>query len=159
MAANWLKQGPNLDGYVTGDWIVSVTDLEILVFYWMKNCDESPTIITQEVLGCSSEQQAHSEAYASEEMRFSVIVQGNYIYLEDMIYANCCFGDFLLEMESNGSEITVYEIAQIQNYCHCMCDFPVSATLGPFAKGEYLLEVIDVDGSSLGVIPVIIEEF
>ena len=59
-------------------------------------------------------------------------------------------------METNGNEIAVHEIAQIKNYCLCMCDFPASATLGPFAEGEYLLEGIDVDGILLGIVPVTI---
>ena len=39
LAANWLKQGPNLDGDITGDWIVDMADLKILVFHWLKNCE------------------------------------------------------------------------------------------------------------------------
>jgi hypothetical protein len=136
--------------------VVDYNDLAVITEDWLENCDESPTIITQEILGCSSESQTNQEALASEELRFSVTVQGSYIFFEDMIHANCCFGDFLLEMETNGNEITVYEIAQIKEYCLCMCDFPASATLGPFAEGEYLLEVIDVHGNSLGTIPVTI---
>lgn len=37
-ASNWLKQGPNLDGDITGNGIVDMTDLKALLFHWAKTC-------------------------------------------------------------------------------------------------------------------------
>jgi len=37
LANNWLKQGPNLPGDITGDGIVDILDLQALVFHWDKS--------------------------------------------------------------------------------------------------------------------------
>ena len=37
-AGNWLKQGPKLDGDITGDGIVDMADLKAMVFHWAKSC-------------------------------------------------------------------------------------------------------------------------
>ena len=36
-ANNWLKQGPNLQGDITGNGIVDISDLQALVFHWAKS--------------------------------------------------------------------------------------------------------------------------
>lgn len=38
LAGNWLKQGPDLDGDITGDGIVDMADLKPLVLHWATNC-------------------------------------------------------------------------------------------------------------------------
>jgi hypothetical protein len=38
-AGNWLKQGPGLDGDVTGDGVVDLADLRAMVFHWAKSCE------------------------------------------------------------------------------------------------------------------------
>ena len=39
LSANWLKQGPNLAGDITGNGTVDMADLKALVFHWAKNCE------------------------------------------------------------------------------------------------------------------------
>jgi hypothetical protein len=39
LANNWLKEGPNLDGDITGNWIVNMLDLKVLVFHWLNSCE------------------------------------------------------------------------------------------------------------------------
>jgi hypothetical protein len=38
-AGNWSKQGPNLNGDITGDGIVNIADLKALVFHWAQTCE------------------------------------------------------------------------------------------------------------------------
>ncbi|MHC4497715.1 MAG: hypothetical protein ACYS21_01220, partial [Planctomycetota bacterium] len=38
-AANRAKQGPNLDGDITGNGIVDMADLKALAFHWLKTCE------------------------------------------------------------------------------------------------------------------------
>ena len=38
-AGNWLKQGPNLNGDITGNDIVNMADLKALVFHWTQTCE------------------------------------------------------------------------------------------------------------------------
>jgi len=72
-----------------------------------------------------------------------------------MIRANCCPGELWLEMTVDDYLITIYEFEEMEG-CWCICDFPTTATLGPFPDGDYLFEVIEVYGNSLGVVPVTI---
>ncbi|MHC4571906.1 MAG: hypothetical protein ACYS0C_07505 [Planctomycetota bacterium] len=38
-AGNWSKQGPNLNGDITGEGIVNMADLKALVFHWTQTCE------------------------------------------------------------------------------------------------------------------------
>jgi len=38
-AGNWLKQGPNLDGDITGNGTVDMVDLKAVVFHWAQTCE------------------------------------------------------------------------------------------------------------------------
>lgn len=87
-------------------------------------------------------------------LRFTVTVEGSYIHFEDMINANCCKDRIELKMTVEDNIITIREIEHTSSPCRCLCDYPTTAILGPFADGEYLLEVIDVYGNSLGVVEV-----
>ena len=39
LANNWAKEGPSLDGDITGNWIVNMLDLEIIAFHWLSSCE------------------------------------------------------------------------------------------------------------------------
>jgi hypothetical protein len=100
---------------------------------------------------------AKSTAGDKDALRFSVTVQGNYILFEDMMYANCCPDELLLEMTIEDDLITIYEIEHTTNWCDCMCDFPVIAMLGPFEPSTYTLEVYEDTSGFIGSTVVIIE--
>ena len=34
-----ISKGPNLDGDITGNWVVDMADLKVLVFHWLENCE------------------------------------------------------------------------------------------------------------------------
>ena len=89
-------------------------------------------------------------------LRFSATVDGNYILFEDMIFANCCPDDIWLEMEIEDNQITIYEYAP-GGVCFCMCDWPVTATLGPFNAGFYIIDVYGNPGGFIGSTIVTIE--
>ena len=38
LANDWLQEGPNLDGDITGNWVVDMSDLNVLLFYWLNTC-------------------------------------------------------------------------------------------------------------------------
>lgn len=90
-------------------------------------------------------------------LRFSATAGGNYILFEDMMVANCCSDEQVLEMTVEGNLITLYEIEYYTYLCTCICDYPVTATLGPFAPGTYTLEVYEDVGGFIGSTIVIIE--
>ncbi|UCF42224.1 MAG: LamG domain-containing protein [Planctomycetota bacterium] len=77
------------------------------------------------------------------ETRFSVTVKGSYIYFEDMVTANCCTDEVELQMELEDNLITIYEIEHTTMWCLCICDYPATATLGPFEPGTYTVEVYE----------------
>jgi hypothetical protein len=91
-----------------------------------------------------------------DETRFTVTVEGRYIHLEDMMVANCCPKKLWLEMTVEDNLITVYEKEE-GGVCLCICDYPVTATLGPFEPGTYTFEVYEDWGGFIGSTTVIIE--
>ena len=46
--------------------------------------------------------------------------------------------------------ITIYEGEYATFPCFCICDYPVTATFGPFEEGTYLLEVYEDWGGFIG---------
>jgi hypothetical protein len=168
---------------LTNDWVVDNNDLKVFVGYWLQTGECIPSDlnrsqfvdfndfaifgrqwqekgpgpgITYEVDNCIPWQPGSSVAEEPNQTRFSVRVEGNEIYFEDLITANCCAG-IELQMTVEGNLITIYEIEDLEGVpCPCICDYPTTATLGPFEEGNYLVEVISINGGSLGVVEVTI---
>ena len=136
------------------DDVINGRDLAVLADNWLR-CE--PPGITYQVDDCNMQAgQSSAVAVESGETRFSVSVEGNYIHFEDLITANCCADEIELQMTVDDNLITIHEIEHLTIPCDCICDFPVTATLGPFEEGTYLVEVIDIYGNSLGVVEVTI---
>jgi hypothetical protein len=100
---------------------------------------------------------AKSTTGDKDSLRFSVFVDGNYIFFDDIMVAYCCPDELLLEMTVEDDLITIYEIEHTTLLCDCICDWPVSAMLGPFEAGTYTLEVYEDLGGFIGSTIVIIE--
>jgi hypothetical protein len=77
----------------------------------------------------------------SNDLRFTVTVEGRYILFEDMMVANCCPDELELQMAVEDNLITINEVEYLSIPCDCPCDYPVTATLGPFSSGTYTLGV------------------
>jgi hypothetical protein len=106
--------------------------------------------ITYQIEDCN---QAASGLFAEEEpnsTRFSVTVEGTYIHFEDMMVANCCPDELGLEMTVEDNLITIYETEYTPGGCWCICDYPITATLGPFEPDTYILEVYEDWGGFIG---------
>jgi hypothetical protein len=75
-----------------------------------------------------------------------------------MMRANCCPEELDVQMTVEDDLITIYEIERFFTRvpCPCLCDFPITATLGPFEPGTYILEVYQ-DGYFVGTTTVTIE--
>jgi hypothetical protein len=88
--------------------------------------------------------------------RFTVTAQGQYILFEDMMQANCCADEIELLMTVEEDLITINEIEHLIGVpCPCFCDYPITATLGPFEPGTYTFEVYE-DGYFIGTTTVTI---
>jgi hypothetical protein len=155
LAEAWMSE-PNDDNWDAAcdisepnDGIIDGRDLGVLGGNWL----ESVPGIIYEFEICNME---GGESGILEGLRFTVWVEGNYIYFEDMIHANCCPDEIALEMVVDGNVITIREIERLTMPCTCTCDWPVSARLGPFEDGCYLVEVYDVYGVLLGTVQVVI---
>ncbi|MHC4664444.1 MAG: hypothetical protein ACYS9T_00625 [Planctomycetota bacterium] len=171
--ANWRSIAD-----LTNDWSVDYNDLSIFVDYWLEagqcipsDLDRSESVnledfsifagewpgmsltepgMTYQIGGCSSQALGLSTAGLSEQARFTVTVDGQYIHFEDTMVANCCPEELGLEMTVEGELITIYETELTTMPCGCICDYPVSATLGPFEPGTYTLEVYEDWGGFIG---------
>jgi predicted outer membrane repeat protein len=106
--------------------------------------------ITYRIDDCNQEASALFVAEQSGQTRFTVTVEGQYIHFEDLMYANCCPDELVLEMTVQDNLITIFEIEYTPSPCRCTCDFPVTATLGPFESGTYTLEVYEDYGGFIG---------
>ena len=178
--ANWRSIAD-----ITNDWVVDSNDLRVFADYWLEtgecipsDFDRSQFVdfddfaifglqwsypsalepgIFYQVEDCNMEGgQNQPSVEDSNDTRFSVWVEGSYIHFEDLITANCCLDEIELQMTVEDGLITIYEIEHLTTPCFCLCDYPTTATLGPFEPGTYLLEVIDIDGKSLGIVEVTI---
>ena len=177
--ANWRSIAD-----MTNDWVVDSNDLKVFVGYWLQMGDCIPSDldhsqfvdfndfailgrqwrqkgpgpgITYEVEECIPTEPALSAAEESSEIRFTVTVEGNNIHFEDLITANCCADEIELLMTVEEDLITINEIEHTQMPpCPCLCDYPITATLGPFEPGTYTLEVYQ-DGYFIGTTTVTIE--
>jgi hypothetical protein len=168
---------------LTNDWVVDFNDLGVFVSYWLDTGECIPSDLNRnndvnfvdyaifarqwlnnpatepgiefEISPC--EGMGLSATEQSDQTRFTVTVEGRYIHFEDMMVANCCATDLWLEMEVTDNLITIYEHEFTMFPCHCICDYPVDAHLGPFKHGTYTVEVYEDYGGFIGSTTVIIE--
>lgn len=159
---------------MTNDWIVDSNDLRAFCDYWLQtgecipsDFDRSRSVdsndfavfagrwrqkgpgpgITYQVDECIPIESPLSAAGESEPTRFTVTVEGQYILFEDLITANCCADEIELLMTVEAGLITIYEIEHTpMPPCPCICDYPTTATLGPFDPGTYTFEVYQGEG-------------
>jgi len=142
---NW---NPSCNISEPNDDIINERDLAVVVNNWLEGIPG----ITFQIDDCSMEAAADSN-----QPRFSVWVEGSYIHFEDMMVANCCPDELALEMTVEGNLITIYETEYTPGGCWCICDYPITATLGPFEPGTYTLEVYEDHGGFIGSTTVTIE--
>jgi hypothetical protein len=149
---NW---NPDCDISDPNDEVIDGQDFGVFYMDW-EGCGDPPPepAMSYNIEDCDSAKAAGPDKDA---LRFSATVEGNYILFEDMMVANCCPDELLLEMTVDGDLITVNEIEHTSMPCLCLCDFPVTATLGPFAPGTYTLEVYEDIGGFIGSTGVTIE--
>jgi hypothetical protein len=113
--------------------------------------------ITYQIGACGEGASAFSTVQQSEQTRFTVTVVGQYIHFEDMMVANCCSDELELQMTVEDDLITIYEIEHLSMLCLCICDYPTTATLGPFEPDTYTLEVYEDYGGFIGSTTVTID--
>ena len=112
--------------------------------------------ITYQIEDCNQEAPALFSAEPPGQTRFTVTVDGQNILFEDMMTANCCPDGLGLQMTVEDSLITIYETEYTPGGCWCICDYPVTATLGPFEPGIYTLEVYEDWGGFIASTTVVI---
>ena len=113
--------------------------------------------ITYQIEDCDQEASGVFTAEPPDLTRFTVTVDGLYIHFEDMMVANCCPDELGLEMTVEDSIITIYETEYTPGGCYCICDYPLTATLGPFEPGTYTLEVYEEWSGFIGSTTVVID--
>ncbi len=152
----WLESGECIPGDFDRSQFVDFNDFAIFGQNWSYPSALEPGIVYH-VQDCNTDgDQNQPSAADSNDTRFTIWVEGSYIHFEDLITANCCLDEIELQMTIEDGLITIYEIEHLTTPCFCICDYPTTATLGPFEPGDYLLEVIDIDGESLGIVEVTI---
>ncbi len=161
---------------LTNDWIVDVNDLKAFVGFWLRkgecipgdlNRDHSVDFKDSTIFGKEwTEKRPGPTIYYQiapciptsppTQPRFSVTVDSPHILFYDLMPANCCPDEIELQMTVENNIITIYEIVHASTPCPCICDYPITATLGPFKPGTYTLYVYQ-DGGFIGMTSVYIE--
>jgi hypothetical protein len=136
------------------DAIINERDLAVIVNNWLEDIPGMTFQIGECTVGAVLMPAPSPE---SDELRFSVIVQGRYIHFEDMMAANCCSDELYLDMTVEDNLITIYENEHTTMPCPCLCDYPVTSTLGPFEPDTYVLEVYEDTNGFIGSTIVIVE--
>jgi hypothetical protein len=149
----WLHQEILLPEDLDRNGIVNLVDYAIFARQWPGALAAEPGI-EYEITPCDIWSFTVEQ---SRETRFTITVQGRYILFEDMMTANCCPDKLGLEMTVEDNLITIYETEYTPGGCWCICDYPVTATLGPFDPGIYTLEVYEDWGGFIGSTIVYIE--
>ena len=134
---------------------LEILDLVEFVNYWLWQASwySNPfePEMTYQIAGCDPEAgESSAMEAAAEDLRFTVTVEGSYIHFEDMMAANCCPDELGLEMTVEDDLIIIYETEYTPEGCWCICDYPVTATLGPFEPGTYILELYEDYGGFIG---------
>jgi uncharacterized membrane protein len=112
--------------------------------------------IVYQIEDCNTEASGVFAAEPPDLARFNVIVEDLYIHFRDMMVANCCPDELGLEMTVEDNLITIYETEYTPGGCWCICDYHVTATLGPFEPGTYTLEVYEEWSGFIGSTTVVI---
>jgi hypothetical protein len=140
---------------------VDLSDLAIFAQHWLEGINY---VQSSTMGGCVmdlSNSPAQTNGLFSESLRFNVTVQGQYILFEDMVLTNCCKDQIQLKATAGSGQILLQEQVSISMWCTCICDFPVTAVLGPFPAGQYVFTVIQSENDQyedvIGQTPVIIE--
>ncbi len=133
LAARWLSADCAECGGIdlTWDGIVGLDDLILFAEDWLMGVSQPGLSYTIGPCG--------GTAFPSTDPRFTVKVQGQYMYFADVFAANCCAKGTALTMDFDGKTIRLDEIEYPGAPCDCFCPYPVSAVMGPFAPGTYKL--------------------
>ena len=179
--ANWRNIAD-----MTNDWVVDSNDLKVFVGYWLQmgecipsdlNRSQSvgfddfaffglqwsypsasePGITYYQIKDCDPNSFRSLATEQAIETRFTVTVEGRYIHFVDMMVANCCKDKIELQMVVEENIIIIREIEYVSAPCFCICDYPITATLGPFEPGVYTLEVYEDWGGFIGNTTVVID--
>lgn len=150
----WLYEEVLLPEDLNRNGIVNFVDYAIFAQQWLYTPAEPG--IEFEISPCEGWGMSATESEPLDQTRFTVTVEGRYIHFEDMMVANCCAKELWLEMTVENHLITVYEKEE-GGFCLCICDYPVTATLGPFEPGTYTFEVYADFGGFVGSTTVNIE--
>jgi len=106
--------------------------------------------MTYRIDDCDPETYRMETAQLSGQNRFTVTTEGIYIHFEDIMVANCCPEYVELKMQIDGNRITIHETEYTPAGCWCICDYPVTATIGPLEAGTYTIEVYEDSGGFIG---------
>jgi hypothetical protein len=148
----WLAQQVLLAADLDRNGDVNFVDFAIFGNEWLK--ENAPLGMTYQIGGCGT---GMSAVKALDATRFTVTVNGSYIHFEDTMVANCCPDKLELAMEVYDNQIIIYEREFLTYFCYCICDYPVTADLGPFKSGTYTFDVYEDYGGFIGSTTVTIE--
>ena len=159
MAGQWLDTpglfSADIAPEPNGDGIVNLLDFALLSEQWLNGATHRITnlVVGECNRGDQTVAQATDENISTEEPlnSYTIAVDESYIDIDGFFWENCCVANLHFDLIVDSQIIKVY-IRENNNgsYCTCICQYPMSATFGPFDSGEYLFEIYDVGGGLIG---------
>jgi hypothetical protein len=136
----WLAAGECIASDLDRNKSTDFNDLALFGNQWSEVCISGRNII-YEIGECIPVESSSSWTEEGDETRFSVIIEGPYIYFNDMMRAYYCTKDLDLQMVMEEDLIMLHELEHTMLVCDSICDHMVTARLGPFEAGSYTIEV------------------
>lgn len=136
-AAWWLRKDCLECGGAdfSGDGLVEIDDLVIFAEHWLMDFD-GPKV--WQWWGGSTDTSPPADPVTSV---FSMEVRGSFIYLKDLVKANCCVKGMDLQLEVEGTRIHAIQEEIRGAPCICLTNYPMTAVIGPFAPGTYWFDL------------------
>jgi hypothetical protein len=137
LAAWWLRQDCLECGGAdfSGDNLVALDDLVIFAEHWLMDF-AGPKL--WQWWGNSLGPIPLADAIPN---HFEMEVRGAYVYLTDIVAANCMVKGMELTLAMDGTRIHVVEEEIIGYPSYCLAQYPVTGIVGPLAPGSYSFDV------------------
>jgi hypothetical protein len=98
------------------------------------------------VSGCNEKSNKSALNYASLNIQTPIVEPNNkYLHISHDVSYVCC-ANLTLRWDMKGNVIEVREI-NTGHMCYCLCNYNVSASIGPLPSGVYLVNIFGVEYS------------